>query len=176
MRFTPRWRKAILTLHVVTAVGWLGSDMVLLTLGVAGLSGAVGGDVAYPAMSLVGTVLFVPLSFLVWVVGVVNALGTPWGLLRWWWVAVKLVIVTVMLFLVTFLLYPGLVDAGELGPALPHRDRINLVIAPSVSSTLLIVATVLSTYKPWGRRRTGERQPSLRSAVDDSASRHPVRE
>jgi hypothetical protein len=94
----------------------------------------------------------VPLTYLVWVIGVVNAVGTPWGLLRWWWVAVKLVIVTVMLFLVTFLLYPGLVHAGELKDALPRRDQINLVVAPSVSSTLLIVATVLSTYKPWGRR------------------------
>ncbi len=152
MRFTPRWRKAILTLHVITAVGWLGSDLVLLTLGISGLSGAADKDVAYPAMSIVGTALFVPLSYLVWVIGVVNAVGTPWGLLRWWWVAVKLTIVTVMLFLVTFLLYPGLVDAGELGSALPRRDQINLVVAPSVSSTLLIVSTILSTYKPWGRR------------------------
>jgi hypothetical protein len=125
---------------------------VLLTLGVAGLSGAADKDVTYPAMSIVGTALFVPLSYLVWVIGVVNAIGTPWGLLRWWWVAVKLTIVTVMLFLVTFLLYPGLVDAGELGSALPRRDQINLVVAPSVSSSLLIISTVLSTYKPWGRR------------------------
>jgi hypothetical protein len=152
MRFTPKWRKAILTLHLITAVGWLGADMVLLMLGIAGLTGGVGKDVAYPAMSLVGAALFVPLTYLVWVIGVVNAVGTPWGLLRWWWVAVKLVIVTVMLFLVTFLLYPGLVHAGELKDALPRRDQINLVVAPSVSSTLLIVATVLSTYKPWGRR------------------------
>jgi hypothetical protein len=152
MRFPPRWRKAVLTLHVVTAVGWLGVDVVLLALGIGGLSGGVDKDLAYPAMSIVGAALFVPLSYLVWVVGVVNAVGTPWGLLRWWWVAAKLGIVTVMLFLVTFLLYPGLAEAGDLGSALPRRDQINLVVAPAVSSTLLIVSTVLSTYKPWGRR------------------------
>src|SRR5262249_13844822 len=33
MKFTPRWRKAVLTLHVASAVGWLGVDLVLLTLG-----------------------------------------------------------------------------------------------------------------------------------------------
>ncbi|MET7419143.1 hypothetical protein [Dactylosporangium sp. NPDC005555] len=152
MKFTPRWRKAVLTLHVVTAVGWLGTDLVLLTFGIAGLSGGAGKDVVYPAMRIVGTALFVPLTYLVWVVGVVNAVGTPWGLLKWWWVAVKLGIVTVMLFLVTFLLYPGLQKAGEQGEALPRRDQINLVVAPSVSSTLLVLSTVLSTYKPWGRR------------------------
>ena len=31
MRLPPRWRKAVLTVHVMTAVGWLGVDLVLLT-------------------------------------------------------------------------------------------------------------------------------------------------
>jgi hypothetical protein len=152
MRLSPRWRKAILTVHVVTAVGWLGVDLVLLTFGVAGLSGA-DPDLVYPAQSLIGRVLFVPLSVLVWLVGVVNAVCTPWGLLKHWWVAVKLLLTTLMLGLVLFLLYPGLVEAGELAGALPRRDRINMVVAPSVSTSLLIFATVLSTYKPWGRTR-----------------------
>ncbi|WP_426508633.1 hypothetical protein ACPPVO_58990 [Dactylosporangium sp. McL0621] len=121
MRFTPRWRKAILTLHVATAVGWLGTDLVLLTLGIAGLSGAADRAVVYPAQGLIGIVLFVPLTFLVWLVGVVNALGTPWGLVKWWWVAVKLGIVTVMLGLVVLALYPNLADASDLGAALPAQ-------------------------------------------------------
>jgi hypothetical protein len=152
MKFAPRWRKAVLTAHVVTAVGWLGVDLVLLTFGVAGLSGA-DPDLVYPAQSLVGRLLFVPLSVLVWLIGVVNAIGTPWGLLRHRWVLVKLVLTTVMLGLVLFLLYPGLVEAGAAAGALPRRDRVNLVVAPAVSTSLLLFATVLSTYKPWGRLR-----------------------
>jgi hypothetical protein len=63
-----------------------------------------------------------------------------------------------MLGLVLFLLRPGLVEAGELAGALPGRDRVNMVVAPSVSTSLLVFATVLSTYKPWGRvRRTATR-------------------
>ncbi len=152
MRFTPRWRKAVLTAHVVTAVGWLGVDLVLLTFGIAGLAGA-DPDLVYPAQSLIGRALFVPLSFLVWVVGVVNAVGTPWGLLRHRWVLVKLLLTTVMLGLVVFLLLPGLTEAGDLAGELPRRDRINMVVAPSVSTSLLLFATILSTYKPWGRVR-----------------------
>ena len=84
MRLTPRGRKALLTLHVATAVGWLGVDLVQLTLGAAGLTGHR-PDVVYPAIGLIGQVLFVPLSVLVWVVGVVSAAVTPWGLLRHRW-------------------------------------------------------------------------------------------
>jgi hypothetical protein len=152
MRLPPRWRKAVLTVHVVTAVGWLGVDLVLLTFGIAGLSGA-DPDLVYPAQSFIGRVLFTPLSVLVWLVGVVNAMLTPWGLLKHWWVLVKLLLTTVMLGLVLCLLYPGLTQAGELAGELPSRDRINMVVAPSVSTSLLIFATVLSTYKPWGRAR-----------------------
>jgi hypothetical protein len=152
MKLTPRWRKAVLTLHVVTSVGWLGTDLVLVTLGITGMSGWR-PDVVYPAMGFVGQALFVPLSLLVWLIGVFNAWTTPWGLLKHRWVVVKLVLTTVMLGLVVFALRPNLVAALDQGAALPDRIRLDLVIAPCVSSTLLVVATVLSTYKPWGRTR-----------------------
>lgn len=163
MTLAPRWRKALLTLHVATAVGWLGVDLVLLTLGIAGLSG-VDAAVVYPAAGLVGRVLFAPLSALAWVVGVLTALLTPWGLVRYHWVVVKLLVATVMLGLILLALYPTLTDAWVLGAALPDRERLDLVIAPAVSSTLLVVATVLSTYKPWGRVRAVRRagRPALR--------------
>jgi hypothetical protein len=150
MTVSPRWRKALLTAHVVTAVGWLGADAVQLTLGVAGLTGA-DPAVAYPALGLVGTKLFVPLSVLVWLIGVVSAALTPWGLFRHRWVAVKLALTTAMLGAVVFALRPNLTAARDLGAAVPMDVRIDLVAAASVSTTLLIVATVLSTYKPWGR-------------------------
>ena len=160
MNLPPRWRKAVLTVHVVTAVGWLGVDLVQLTLGIAGLSGA-DPAVVYPAFGLIGTILFLPLSFLVWSVGVVNALLTPWRLLTHWWVVTKLAVVTLMLVLVVFALYPNLSDAWTLGAATSHQTRLNLVVAPSVSTSLLIFATVLSTYKPWGR--TGFARRRLRT-------------
>ena len=139
-------RKLVLTVHVVTAVGWLGVDLVMLTFGIAGLAGA-DPNLVYPAQSLIGRVLFTPLSAVVWLVGVLNALLTPWGLVKHWWVVVKLAVTTLMLFLVTFLLFPQL-STGVIpeGP-----DRINRVVAPAVSTSLMIFATVLSTYKPWGR-------------------------
>ncbi|MET8232994.1 hypothetical protein ABZS77_20225 [Micromonospora sp. NPDC005298] len=154
MRLPPTARKALLTLHLVTSLGWLGTDLVLLTLGVAVQRGA-DPAVVYPVTALLGTVLFAPLSVLVWLIGVASALLTPWGLLRYRWVLAKLLITTVMVGLVLFLLTPNLRHAGMLGAALPARDRADLVIAPAVSTSLMIIATVLSTYKPWGRRPTG---------------------
>lgn len=164
MKLSSPWRKALLTLHVVTAVGWLGVDLVLLTLNVAGARGANPG-VVYPAIGLVGQTLFVPLSVLAWLVGVASALLTPWGLVRHRWVLVKMIIATVMLGAVVFALLPNLRTAAELGAATPPDAREGLLAASIVSSTLLVIATVLSTYKPWGRIRRRQR-----SAADPAAN------
>ncbi|GAA4567958.1 membrane protein [Micromonospora coerulea] len=161
-RLSPATRKALLTLHLVTSLGWLGADLVLLTLGVAGLRGA-DPAVVYPTAGLVVTYLFAPLSVVVWLVGVASALLTPWGLLRWRWVLVKFALTTVMLGLVLLLLTPRIRQLGELGAAATTHYRVDLVVAPAVSTTLLLVATVLSTYKPWGRLRPAI--PARRSPV-----------
>lgn len=161
-RLSPAGRKALLTLHLVTSLGWLGVDLVLLALGVAGLRGA-DPEVVYPAAALLVTWLFAPLSVLVWLVGLASALLTPWGLLRWRWVLVKFAVTTVVLTLVLLLLTPRVRHLGELAGAADDHLRADLVVAPTVSSTLLLVVTVLSTYKPWGRLRPA--RPAARRPV-----------
>ncbi|MFE9205157.1 hypothetical protein [Micromonospora sp. NPDC006431] len=175
-RLSPTTRKALLTLHLVTSLGWLGADLVLVTLGIAGLRGA-DPEVVYPAAGLLVTYLFAPLSVAVWLVGLASALLTPWGLLRWRWVLVKFAITTGMLGLVLLLLTPTVRGLAELGPELATRDRLDLVIPPAVSSSLLILMTVLSTYKPWGRLRratSATRRPADGSS-DGFRSRRGVR-
>jgi hypothetical protein len=160
MTLSPRWRKFLLVLHVATAVSWLGADLVLLTLTGAGLAGTDPAHV-YPAAALVGTVLLTPLSVLILLIGLTNGLLTRWGLFRHWWVVVKLVVTAMMTGLVLFLLAPGLRSAAELAAGTPDQDRLNMVIAPVVSSSLLVLMIVLSVYKPWGRTdaaRHGERR------------------
>lgn len=155
MKFTPRWRKALLVTHVVTSVGWLGAEAVLLVLCVAGLAGLAGADpaVVYPAAELVCTMLVVPLSLAAWLTGVVSAIGTRWGLLRHWWVVAKLATTTVMAVLVLVALTPGIQAAADAAQSLSTQERGQLVVPPSVACTLLVLNVVLSVYKPWGRLR-----------------------
>ncbi|GAA0256352.1 hypothetical protein [Cryptosporangium japonicum] len=152
MKLTPGGRKTVLIIHIATSVGWLGADAVLLVLGVAGLTGAAGGpDVVYPVAGLIGTVLITPLALAALVTGMLSGLGTKWGLLRYWWVAVKLAVTVVMNVLVLFVLAPGLREAARRGSELPSRDAVNYVVAPSVACALLLLTTVLSVSKPWKR-------------------------
>ncbi|HET6257623.1 hypothetical protein [Pseudonocardia sp.] len=157
-RMRPRTRKGVLVVHIVAAGAWIGLDVML---GVLVFTAMFTGDRATASLG------YQALPLLLWPIiaaavvclasGVVLGLGTHHGLLRYWWVAVKLALNLLLTALVVLLLRPGLYEAAEYGRRLAAgpatADLGDLVFPPIVSSTALVVATVLSVYKPWGRVR-----------------------
>jgi hypothetical protein len=177
MTLTPRLRKAALTVHIVSAGAWIGIDVlvaVLVGVGLGGGSDAVRGRALRALAEFVVTPMLV--SALVCLgSGLLLGLATKWGLVRYWWVAVKLVMNLVLCALILVALRPGMADVGQAGAAIgagqvPVTDISFLVFPPTVSLTALAVATLLSVYKPWGRvggraRRGSARVPEARSTV-----------
>ena len=165
-RLSSSTRKATLVTHVASAVSWIGVDLALLVLAVTGLTSADPSTVAacYVAMKTFGVVLLLPLGLLTLASGLVLAGWSRWGILRYRWVVVKLVITVVLTPLVVVLLRPRLADAAAISAtvagSLPDRldgIRVDLLFPPVVSITALLVATILSVYKPWGLTAYGRR-------------------
>jgi hypothetical protein len=175
---SARWRKLLLSVHVVATVSVLGTDLVLLALGLSSLSGADPRTI-YPAAHLVGARLVAPLAVLALGSGLLLGALTPWGLLRYWWVTIKLAITAVLTGVVLFVLVPRLGAAAEAvsGPApgvLTSAERLPLVIAPAIASTLLVLNVVLAIFKPGWRlrfRTRGEAVP-LRRQPDETPWSH----
>jgi len=91
VRFGPATRKAILIVHVVVSVGWIGAVIAFAVLDAATLrSDPTTVRAAYIGMDLLTTMAIVPLAFSSLLTGIVTALGTPWGLFRHWWVLMSL--------------------------------------------------------------------------------------
>ena len=157
MTMTPRVRKLMLTAHVISSVGFLGAVAAFLALAVAGLSSGNAQMVraAYLAMELITWVVIVPLCFASLLSGVVQSLGTPWGLFRHYWVLIKFLL---MLFsTVALLMHTRPIDyvAGvATGTALSNTDfrglRLQLVVASGIALLVLLVTTALSVNKPQG--------------------------
>lgn len=155
-----RTRKAVLVVHIASAGAWIGLDVVMAVLIV---TAGVTRDRNIKAVSLQALELFAVWPMLVTgvvclVSGLVLGLGTKFGLVRYWWVAVKLVLNIVLVVLVATALRSGvhevagqarLLAAGRIGEV-PVGD---LKFPPIVSPIALMVATTLSVYKPWGRLR-----------------------
>ncbi|CCH33965.1 hypothetical protein ABZ816_09085 [Actinosynnema sp. NPDC047251] len=147
MRLAPVRRKTLLLLHVVSSVGWLGVTAGNLVLALV----AFDRPVLYQAMELLGDYVVLPMGLLSLVTGVLVAVGTKWGLIRYRWVLVKLITTVVALVATVFALRSGLhaAAAGESGAG------ADVLVASCVSLTIYTVNTVLSVFKPWGRTRWG---------------------
>ena len=160
----PALRKFTLTAHVTSSVGFLGAIAAFLALAIAGLSSKEGHIVrgAYVAMELTAWSVIVPLAIASLVTGVVQALGTEWGLFRHWWVAVKLLISIVATgILLVYMMYRQ--TLGELAALAAASDEVTGLRSPSpvlhatAGLVLLLTATTLSVYKPRGMTPFGAR-------------------
>src|SRR5215212_7835928 len=96
MLMTAGVRKIALTTHITSSVGWLGSVAAFLALAIAGVTSGNAQTVraAYLAMHLTTWFVIVPLSLASLLTGLVDSLGTPWGLFRHYWVVTKLLLTT----------------------------------------------------------------------------------
>src|SRR6266511_6489877 len=179
---TPRLRKLTLTAHVVSSVGWLGAVAAFLVLSVAGLQSREADTVrgAYLAMNLIGELSIVPLSLAALLTGLVQSLGTPWGLFRHYWVVTKLLLTTLATIILLVHTQPiDRVAAVAAVTTLSTSDlwqvRLQLVGDASAALFVLFVTTTLSVYKPWGMTRYGLRQqqegaPAWRPATNRRAA------
>jgi len=159
-RLGKRSRKVTLLVHIVSAGAWIGIDVIVAVL--VGVGWFADSDstrgAAYQALGL----------FVVWPMltsalvclgsGLLLGWGSKYGLLRFWWVAVKLFLNLLLTTLILIALKPGMPEIAEYGRSIsagqPNGvDVSQMFFPPIVSLTLLTFATTLSIFKPWGRTR-----------------------
>ncbi len=169
---TPPVRKFALTAHVTSSVGWLGAVAAFLALAVAGLTSQDPQVVraAYLAMELTAWFVIVPLSLASLVTGLVQSLGTTWGLFRHYWVLIKLLmtILATLALLVHMrpISYMARVAATTTIARADHRGvRVQLVATAGAALLVLLVATTLGVFKPrgitpYGRRKQNDQRTS----------------
>ena len=169
MTLSPGLRKLALTAHVTASVGWLGAVAGTFGLGVAILTSRDVETVraAYLALELGAWYVLVPFAFASLLTGVVQSVGTPWGLFRHYWVLAKLlmnVFATIVLLLYTQTLghLADIAETSAAGDPASLRDASPALHA-GTAVLLLVVATVLAVYKPqgmtpYGRRKLDERR------------------
>lgn len=166
----PALRRLALTVHVLVSVGFPGAVACFLALAVFAL---IGSDTqlvraAYLAMDLMTRVVILPLCFASLLTGLISALATSWGLFRHYWVVLKLFITVPSTLILVIHMQPigrmaRLAAEGPIAGA-HAADQVQLVVASGAALLALVVATVLSTYKPrgmtpYGWRKLREPQP-----------------
>jgi hypothetical protein len=153
-------RKFVLTAHVSSSVGFLGAVAGFLSLAIAGYvsqSEAMARS-AYLSMEWMAWYVIVPMCLASFVTGLIQSMGTHWGLIRHYWVIVKLIISVLSAAVLVLHMQPiaymahqatiNSVSTGEFDGL-----RIQLMANGAMALMALVVATVLSIYKPKGITR-----------------------
>lgn len=165
-------RRLALVVHVASSVGWLGGVLAFLSLA---LGAVFGNDTeamrsAIWAMNWITAYALVPLSLTTLVVAIIQSLVSPWGLFRHWWVVVKLVVtVPATLILLQYAQTMASIAemaTGEVSSAGLRSLAMSPILHASAALVVLLLATVLSVYKPrgltpYGWRREEERRLGL---------------
>jgi hypothetical protein len=165
MTMAPLLRKVALIGHIISSVGSLGAVAAFVALAIAGLSSEDGQVVrsVYVTIDVIARTVIVPLVFASLATGLIQSLGTTWGLFRHYWVLAKLLLTiftaTVLMLQMDVIAY---VAAKAAERAFSSTDllglRRSLVVHAAGGLVVLLVTTTLSVLKPRGLTRYGWRK------------------
>ncbi len=162
MNMTPRLKKFALLTHITFSVGWFGAVVPYLALAIAGLTSHDARLVRSVCLSmeLIGWYVIVPFSFAALLSGLVQSLGSQWGLLRHWWIAAKFLLTIVAISV----LFRHMQDVSRMAKEtmLSKADfdfRPDFIHAAG-GLLILLAAMTLSIFKPWGMTPYGQRRAS----------------
>lgn len=171
MTMSPQLRQFALTAHVTVSLGWTGAVVCFLALAVAGFTSQNPQIVqaAYLAMNLICWSVILPLSLASPATGIVQSLGTAWGLFRHYWVLVKfLVTIPCTLILIVHMLPTSKLAAAAAQGTLDGRAmgglRMQLIGDSAAAVFVLLVLTALSMYKPRGLTAFGAARANTNAA------------
>lgn len=174
MTMTSRLRKFVLTAHITASVGWLGAVTTFLVLALVGLTSKDDQIIraAYITMELMTWYVIVPLAGASLVTGLIQSLGTPWGIFRHYWILAKFIITVIGAGLLLIHTRPIgiLADAASRLTTSVGNYRglqVQLVGDAVAAIVLLLAATILSVYKPWGLTAYGRRKQAKSTSQQD---------
>jgi hypothetical protein len=168
-------RKLVLTLHVITSVGWLGAAIAMTILLVAGFitRNPVLRHAAFTFMHVYDLTIMIPLGYLALVTGVLLSVGTNWGLLKHWWIVTKLVLTIAVLAFAGFFTSGWVLGAVARTAEDPMADlgalAVQLAVNFAAFNVVFWTTTIISIYKPWGPTPRGKRKLAEQAAAKQAS-------
>ena len=138
---TAGWARLTLTTHIAVSVGWIGALAAFFAHALVNVASS----------EVIAWFVILPLSLATLATGMIQALGTAWGLLRHHWVVSKLVLTSAATTILLLKLGPISLAANTDLPGL----RTSILVHAAGGLVVLLAVLALAIYKPAGR--VGER-------------------
>ncbi|MFG2738762.1 hypothetical protein ACGFY0_01655 [Streptomyces chartreusis] len=169
MTMSPRLRRLGLIVHVTSSVGWVGAVAAFLALALIGMTSQDPRTVrgVYLVMEPAAWYALVPFACAALITGIVQSLGTPWGLFRHYWILFKLLInaVATTVLLIYMGTFKSMAEtAADPEASLSSVRNFSPVLHSVLALVVLLLAMILAVYKPRGvtpyglRKQHGRRE------------------
>jgi hypothetical protein len=160
--FNRAIRQLTYTTHVTSSLGWVGAVIVFIALALIGLTSPdeITTRGAYLVMAPAAWFALVPLAHVSLLSGLALCLGTAWGAFRYYWVVSKLVITVfatgvLLAYMATFREMAGIAADAQADLAVVRNP--SPLVHGVLALVLLLAATWLGVYKPFGTTPYGKR-------------------
>jgi hypothetical protein len=134
---SPRWRQAVVWLHVVSSVAWMSQALALVVLTSLALTSPAQAPAATAMADRLDSVLLAPMANVSAFTGLLLAGATAWGYFRHWWVLTKFVLTFAQLYAGIFLL----------SRALRESAHTAVVVWPQIAGASLMVSAL--AFQAW---------------------------
>jgi hypothetical protein len=158
----------VLLLHIVAGGTWFGLDvaMAVLVFTAIGTDSDVVRAYTLQSLQLITVWPMFSAAMLSLITGILLGLGSKYGLVRYWWVAIKLVLNLLLATLIVTALRGEVAQAADLGQLALGAD-LEWNFINMLSPTALTIAFVLAVFKPWGRiRRRSACSPDRQGPIE----------
>jgi uncharacterized membrane protein len=163
-RVSKSMYKFLLAFHIIVSVGWLGTAYAKFILELAAMT-TNSPDISKTIYSTMKnlSIAFPIMAIPTIITGILLSLSTKWGLVKYYWIVTKFVLTVGVI--VTAISLDGRYIEQSIS-ALSRQDAVlGIVSAPTIlliSLTvahliMLVAATFISVYKPWGKTWFGRR-------------------
>lgn len=175
---STRINKLFLTSHITVSVGWLGAVAVFLILAITGITSKNQqiSNAVYLAMEISAWFVILPFCIASLVTGVIQALITKWGLIKHYWIVVKLILTMGSTVLLVLHLQPiaelSKIASGSGTLIAAPKLQMQMIADSGAALLVLIAITAISIYKPWGK--TGLVFIGTKSFSSTSNEKRPV--
>ncbi|MBT2292817.1 hypothetical protein J7E73_27545 [Paenibacillus albidus] len=174
-RLSQKKKQILVAVHVISVASWIGGTLGMLLLGVYLKSAANGEQLAYTlsSMEVIDENLLKYPALLTLLTGILLSVWTQWGLVKHYWVAVKLILtVTTIMIGILFLdnWTASLADIIEdMGFATLQNQTFqttwsSIIVTASFNLLCLFFMVFITYLKPFGKIKNSRAKSSSKSS------------
>ncbi|GIO16580.1 hypothetical protein J19TS2_61350 [Cohnella xylanilytica] len=177
-RLSQKSKQLLVAIHVIAVASWTGGTFGMLLLGIYLGSAANGDQLTYTlaSMEVIDENLLKYPALLTLLTGILLSIWTQWGLVKHYWVAIKLTLTVATILIGIFFLNDWTESLGDLvresgfaamrDPAY-RSTRTSMLVTAGFNLVCLLLMVIITYFKPFGkikkRRAPGPSPTSKRS-------------